>query len=122
MSDLDKKFEKAVGVVSDRGYESRELSLSVNEEMRIETAPLAERKEGQANFLDAMQTRPDIVGQRISWLIEGSYGYGAMLRAQQILASPRMNQVAALSLMIAVYEWRTSRVFAVAAWKKTLAG
>ena len=99
-------------------YEQNELAVARRDEERINSAPLAERKECQANFLDAMATDPALVAERIGWVLNGSYGHGQMLMAEQILASPRMNRVAALSQLVCVFEWRCPRVMGVAAWKK----
>jgi hypothetical protein len=99
-------------------YEQNELSLAVRDEELINQAPLSERKECQANFLEAMATDPAVVAERIGWMLDGNYGYGQMLMAKRIVASPRMNRVAALSQLACVFEWRCPRAMGVAAWKK----
>lgn len=105
-------------IPSQAQYEANELTMARRDEERINAEPLRDRKECQANFLDAMASDPALVAERISWLIDGNYGYGPMLLAKQIVASPRMNRVAALSQLICVFEWRCPRNMGVTAWKK----
>lgn len=105
-------------IPSQAQYEANELAMARRDEERINAEPLRDRKECQANFLDAMASDPALVAERISWLIDGNYGFGPMLLAKQIVASPRMNRVAALSQLIGVFEWRCPRVMGIAAWKK----
>ena len=99
-------------------YEANELAMARRDEERINAEPLRDRKECQDNFLDAMATDPALVAERIAWLIDGNYGYGPMVLAKRIVASPRSNRVAGLSQLVCVYEWRCPRVMGVAAWKK----
>ena len=65
-----------------------------------------------------MATDPATVAERISWLIDGNYGYGQMQMARQVVASPRTNREAALTQLVAVYEWQCPRRMSVEAWKK----
>jgi hypothetical protein len=62
-------------------YERNERAMALKHEQQIDKAPLADRKDSQAQFLDAMRERPEIVGERLGWLFEGNYGYGAMMLA-----------------------------------------
>ena len=102
-------------------YEANELATAYRDEEHINHEPLRDRKECQASFLEAMATDPAVIAERIGWLIDGNYGYGPMLLAKRIVASPRMNRVAGLSQLICVFEWRCPRVMGVAAWKKLTA-
>jgi hypothetical protein len=66
---------------------------------RVESAPLAERKEAAREYSETLTASPDIIAQRIGWLFEGCYGKGAHDRVRGWLAyaaeSPkrRMNSV-----------------------------
>ncbi len=102
---------------STAAYESRALREAVNKEREVESSPLSERKEAQANFLEALKD-PALVAERLGWLIDGNYGQGEMMRAKQVVKSPRMNRRAALTLMIGVYEWQCPSAMGIAAWKK----
>jgi hypothetical protein len=106
------------GIPSQAEYERRELADAQRKLTEVEKAPLAERKEAAAEFLTAMRDHPDIVAERIGWLLDGNYGYGAMKKAKQILGSPRMNRSAALTHMVAAFEWSSPNAMTVAAWKK----
>jgi hypothetical protein len=99
-------------------YESSERRRAMLDEQRIERAPLRDRKEAQAAYLEAMSSDPAVVAERVSWLIDGNYGYGQMQMARQIVASPRMNRESALCQLAAVFEWQCPRRMAVDAWKK----
>lgn len=98
-------------------YEARALREAHAKDREVESAPLAERKEAMAAFLEAMKD-PALVAERLGWLFDGNYGYGEMKRAKEILSRPRMNRRAALTHLIGVYEWQCPPVMAIAAWKK----
>ncbi len=65
-----------------------------------------------------MRDHPDLVAERVDWLIDGNYGYGEMMLAKQVVASPRMNQVAALTQLTAALEWKCPEDRARSAWKR----
>jgi hypothetical protein len=98
-------------------YEQREVRAAQQRIREVEKAPLADRKEAAAEFLEAMRD-PNLVGERIGWLLNGTYGYGPMVLAKRILGSPRMNRRAALTHMIGAFEWQTPGAMAIAGWKK----
>jgi hypothetical protein len=108
-------------IPSQAEYESNERHQAYADEQRVERAPLHVRKEAQAAFLDAMATDPATVAERISWIVAGSYGYGQMQMAKQVIASPRTNREAALTQLAAVFEWQCPRRMAIDAWKKLTA-
>jgi hypothetical protein len=98
-------------------YESHEQQLAYRHIADVANAPLSERKENQARWANALLT-PELIAQRIGWLLNGDYGKGAQLMALRVIESPRMNQVAALSQLIACFEWRCDSDRARLAWKK----
>lgn len=103
---------------SNREYENRSLMEAHRHMQEIEKAPLADRKEAAQDFFEAMRDDPALVAERLGWLIDGNYGYGEMLKAKQVVASPRMNRVAALTHMIGAYEWQCPTAMSSASWKK----
>ncbi len=105
-------------VPSQSEYERNELREAHRRLDEVEKAPLAERKEAAAEFLEAMRDDPGLVAERIDWLLKGNYGYGPMKKAKQIVGSPRMNRPAALTHMIAAFEWSTPNAMAISGWKK----
>ncbi|KKW45654.1 MAG: hypothetical protein UY96_C0017G0055 [Parcubacteria group bacterium GW2011_GWB1_56_8] len=99
-------------------YEMRERQEAYRREQEINGESLADRKEAQADWLNAMRETPELVATRLEWLLDGSYGRGEMMQARDIVMSPRMNRVAALSQRIALWEWLTPSSMAAAAWEK----
>jgi hypothetical protein len=107
---------------SQHEYEQREIREAQAQQRAVAKAPLAERKEAQLDFFKAMRDQPRLVGERVSWLLDGNYGYGSMLLAKRILHSPRMNRVAALTQMIGVFEWQCPEDMTRQAWKRLTPG
>jgi hypothetical protein len=105
-------------IPSQAEYEQRELSGAHKKLDQVNRASLADRKEAQGEFLEAMREHPEIVGERVGWLLDGNYGYGSMLLAKRVLGSPRMNRSAALTQMIGAFEWSSPEDMTRAAWKK----
>lgn len=99
-------------------YERRELAEAHKKLDKVNRLPIAVRKEAQAAFFEVMRSNPELVAERLGWLLAGSYGYGPMLLAKRVLASPRMNRAAALTQMVGVFEWQSRDDMSRAAWKK----
>ena len=97
-------------------YEEHEARILGKQLIGVEEAPLGERKEARQAWREALET-PGLVAERMRWLINGSYGFGAYRMAGRILAHPRSNRVAALSILVAGMEWQCPGAFARAAWK-----
>lgn len=110
------------GTPSQTEYERRELADARGRLGEVRRAPLADRKAAQAQFFEAMRDHPELVAERLGWLLDGSYGWGEGQLAKQILASPRMNRSAALTQMVGVFEWQSPEDMSRAAWKKLSAG
>ena len=84
----------------------------------VERAPLAERKEAAAAWLESLTTSPEWVAEKIGWLLDGSYGYGAYQAARDVITHKRMNRRAWLGQTIAALEWQCPNNYARAAWNK----
>lgn len=108
---------RSPGIPSQAEYERRELNEAHRRLEEVQRTSLADRKEAQASFLEAMREFPGLVAERIGWLLDEHYGYGAMLLAKRILASPRMNRSAALTQMIGALEWQSPEILTRSAWK-----
>jgi hypothetical protein len=98
-------------------YHRRTLSEAVAKINEVNHLPISERKENAAEFLRDLK-HPAMIAERVKWLIDGSYGHGEMLKAKQIIASPRMNRRGSLTHLIGIYEWNTPIDMGVAQWKK----
>lgn len=97
-------------------YAMHELGEAAARQREVESAPLSDRQAARKDFLEALRD-PALVAERIGWLIDGNYGYGQMIQAKRIIASPRMNRRAALTHLIGMYEWMCPVDLGVAAWK-----
>lgn len=113
---------RSPGIPSQAEYEQRELREANQRLAKVERAPLADRKEASTEFFAAMRDHPDLVAERVGWLLDGNYGYGQMLLAKRVLGSPRMNRSAALTQMVAAFEWSSPGAMTRAAWKKLTKG
>jgi len=109
---------RSSGIPSQSEYERRELQEANQRLSAVERAPLADRKEAAAEFLAAMRDHPELVAERVGWLLGGNYGYGQMLMAKRVLGSPRSNRSAALTQMVAAFEWSSPGAMTREAWKK----
>jgi hypothetical protein len=104
--------------MNDQEYERRSLDEAYRHMQEVERAPLSDRKEAQAEFLEAMKD-PALVAERLGWLFDGNYGYGEMMKARQVLGMGKnANKVASLNQLVGAYEWQCPPAMAVAAWKK----
>jgi len=111
-----------MGIPSQHEYEQREIRAAQAQRAAVQRAPLRDRKEAQLAFFEAMRDDPALVAERLGWLLDGNYGYGAMMLAQTVLRQPRMNRQAALTQMIGVYEWQCPEDMTRAAWKRLSPG
>ena len=89
-------------------YDDRERMKTNQDLAALGHEPLKIRQENRAEYARAMNITPEIVAERIEWMIEGCYGHGAYLICQDILKRTRMNRIAMLSQMIAGLEWHCS--------------
>lgn len=101
----------------DKAYHDNEMKRFYTQVKEIDTLPRADKAENKARLLECWTTYPEIFAERIGWLLNGTYGYGAMIKALQIADNHRMNRTAGLSHLAACLEWSTNQAAAVAAWK-----
>ena len=105
-----------MSIPTQREYEAQQARLLGAQLHAVDTAPLAERREAREAYREAMAETHAIIGERVEWLIEGCYGYGACDAAARILAAKRGNKVAQLGALVAALEWRCPAKFANQAW------
>jgi len=101
-------------------YETKERIIFNRELEVIESAPLHERREAREALTFYLNEHPAVVTERIGWLLNGSYGAGAAMAAENILNS-RANKRAWLLQTIAILEWHCPRRFAGQVWNKLTA-
>lgn len=91
--------------MSDRAYRQREILSYLKQLSDVEKAPLRDRQEAAREFHDAMAHDPELVAQRVGWLLNGSYGMGSCIKAVEVAKNKRMNRNAALVNVIGALEW-----------------
>lgn len=94
----------------DRPYHDRELRSLFNRMEEIRKAPLRDRQEACDSLLEYSKNDPELVAERIGWLLNGTYGYAEGYLANRDLEhgmkSKRFNLNAALYNLIAMIEWQ----------------
>jgi hypothetical protein len=105
-------------IPSQAEYERNERSRAYADEQRINKASLGDRKAARDAFHEAMAEDPATVAERISWLLDGNYGFGQMMVAKEAVTAKRMNREALLTQSVGVFEWQCPRDMSRAAWTK----
>jgi hypothetical protein len=104
-------------IPSQQQYESNEARLLARQIEYVEKAPKEDRQAAVLEYSKMLREYPDVLIERIGWLLAGNYGYGSYRKAGDIARSPRMNRPAALAQMIAALEWQCPARSAISAWK-----
>jgi len=103
-------------------YERQEMARAGKRIREIESAPIAERKEAKSALIEACIMTPDIIVERVGWLLNGSYGHGEYLGAWSSVndwkTNKRINIRARLFILISAYEWMCSPRHAAEVWNK----
>lgn len=101
-----------------QAYENRERGMLNAEIDRLEKLPLAERREGREAWASAMAHDWTAIRERVTWLLHGHYGYGAMAEAHRALtAGHNTNYNARIGQLVAALEWSCAPSEARKAWK-----
>lgn len=116
-SEINAGLAKAAARLMDQAaYEKRERELHLAHISRVESAPLADRKAGNADYLELLSD-PARLQERAEWLLEGCYGKGAHMAAQAIRnQSKRANRAAAFGQLLAALECGCPADYARRAW------
>ena len=118
-----RKKKEAVSMSREtQAYEQREVADFQRQLREVEKLPLRERKENALNITEALHNEPELVAERVGWLLNGSYGRGAYTQAQRVARSPRMNQSAWLVQTVAALEWSVPPRMTAQAWHTLSAG
>jgi hypothetical protein len=97
-------------------YEAREAEMHTQHMQRLADLPLNERRESMRDFAACLESL-GVLAERIQWLIEGDYGFGAMQAAKRILEAKRGNRHAQLFQLIAGCEFQVCQRDAIKVWK-----
>lgn len=104
--------------MKDRDYVDSERREYARRLVEIERAPKADKLEAAAEFAKALTEHPWVIVERMRWMLEGHYGYGAAEAANRVLtASKKANKKAMLFQMIGRLEWSCPVYCINKAWK-----
>ena len=95
-------------------YEARQHIAHVK---RNKSAPLAERKEAQADYKNILLD-PEHLNTLAGYLMDGNYSYHAAYIAQTNATNKRMNRSAMVGTLLAEYECNCPARHAAAAWNE----
>ena len=97
-----------------REYIRSEFKMLTKQLVDVECMPLSDRIDA---FKDAtMNFDANIIIERLSWLFNGSYGYGACHRAYRIVDHCKNPNPALWRLLLAL-EWQLSERYATMLWQ-----
>jgi hypothetical protein len=102
----------------ERSYEQREFDEAWKKWREIERGPLQDRQEGRAKWKKSMIEHPEIVAERVGWMLNGHWGHGVMLLMRRAVTNAKsdMAKVSRAAQIAAAFEWTTSGAFARQAW------
>lgn len=98
-------------------YEANERLRARNTLEGYRTASLTHRQDARCAYKLALMHNPEIVAERLRWVLDGTHGMGPMLLAQEVAANRRMNRTAALAHLVAAFAWSCPANFATGAYK-----
>lgn len=101
----------------DKQYHNSELIALSRQIAQCAAAPLADRKEAEQEAFELM-ANPGIAAERMEWIYDGAYGYGAMVRAQEIAKAKRGNRPAQAMQLLSALECGCPQGHTIKAWKR----
>lgn len=105
--------------MKDREYVDNRRREYARRLVEIERAPKADKLEAAAEFEKSLTEHPWIIVERMRWMLEGHYGYGAAEAANRVLtASKKANKKAMLFQAIGRVEWGCPVYYINKAWKE----
>jgi len=90
--------------ISQAQYEANERAALARQIAQVESASLVDRRAAR-DCLAGYLADADLIEERLRWLFDGCYGYGAMMKAKEIAAS-KLNRPAALMQLLGAVEWQ----------------
>lgn len=96
-------------------YHNAEMQRFFRKMEQIEKAPLSERREARGEWKEALEYKQNIA-RNCAWLLDGSYGYGEMIRAHSLIEGGG-NKAARLGILLAALDHGCPATFAVSAFK-----
>ena len=105
-------------IPSQREYEEREYKEFKRQLLSTLELSKKDKLEARAELLEALRNDPKLVAQRINWMIDGNYGYGAYRQAWSLIDRPRANRAAWMVQTIGALEWQVYPNDVVTLWKQ----
>jgi hypothetical protein len=102
---------------TEREYAAREKRMFRAQIADTEKQPLRDRQEARSEFREVMAQHPDRVAERIAWILEGNYGFGAYTEAREVVVNKRMNRAAWFVSMVGALDHSCPPEFTMGAWK-----
>jgi len=102
-------------------YHEQEMARYHREVQERESAPLADRREAKADWTSLLKDA-EALAVRCNLLLNGSYGYAQHFLAMRIVENKRMNRVAGIGQLVALWECQCPQREAIAAWKSLTDG
>ena len=98
-------------------YEANEAKQLAKLLQEVEAIKGEDAQEGREQYMELL-CNASMMQERLGWLFEGSYGYGAQKKAIAIAeASKRTNKTAQLCMLLAALDCSCKRYMAASAWK-----
>ena len=104
-------------MISQEQYERNEANRFYAALQGVQDAPIADRRAAQKAFREAMASDPELIAERVGWLLAGNYGYGSYKEALRAVQSPRLDKVEWLLTRTAALEWRCPIGMALEAYR-----
>jgi len=101
--------------MNDKQYHDYELRLHHAKVQEAENASLADRQDARSDYAELL-TSPDHLAYVSRLLLSGCYGYASSYLTSQIVNNRRMNRIAAIAQLLALYECGCPSRFAAIAY------
>lgn len=101
----------------DTQYHNQQIRYHGRMISKIDAQPLQSRKEAQADVLELM-VEPEEVAIRLTWMLDGNYGYAEQYRLMDIRNNKRCNRSAQAMQLLAYSECQCPQRHTIAAWNQ----
>jgi len=91
--------------VNDQAYLLREWEIFLRDMARADRGSAKDKRAAMKLFAEHAADDPELVAERISWLLAGHYGKGAYDRACELVGSRFVKPTTHLIALIATLEW-----------------
>jgi len=100
-----------MNIPTQKEYEEREIKMYFRQLEGVEKSSKQDRIYGFKSMLETVKNDPAIIAERITWILNGSYGFGAYIMSKRILKETK-NPNYHLFHILAHLEYLTSDYYA----------